>query len=399
MLIRKAYKFRLKANRDTERKLSQFAGCTRYVWNKVLALQNEHRKSEEKLLSKSAMIKLLPEWKKEPDTSFLGDVHSQILQQKIIDLDKAIQDSFRKGTDSARKQWPRFKKKGQHDSFRYPQGFKIHGNAVYLPKIGIVPFYQSRKIEGTPKQLTVSRQAGHWYISIQVEQEIGEPLHTSTSAVRIDMGITNLITLSTGERIAPVNALKRFERKLAIEQRKLARKKKYSSNWKKQKARISLLHHKIANIRKDALHKLSTDISKNHAVVCIEDLKVSNMSASAKGTVEQPGHNVKAKAGLNKSILDQGWFELRRQLEYKLLWRGGELVTVEPKYTSQTCSECGYVSPENRKTQAVFKCTACGYENNADINAAINILAVGHTVAACGETSLEAHGSRNRLTA
>ncbi len=124
-------------------------------------------------------------------------------------------------------------------------------------------------------------------------------------------------------------------------------------------------------------------------MVVIEDLKVSNMSASAKGTVVAPGKNVKAKAGLNKSILDQGWYEFRRQLDYKLLWRGGALITVAPHHTSQECPVCHFVSPDNRKSQAVFRCVNCGYTENADLVSAINIKAAGHAVLACGECGAE----------
>jgi IS605 OrfB family transposase len=185
--------------------------------------------------------------------------------------------------------------------------------------------------------------------------------------------------------------------KLAKQQRKLSRKKKFSSNWKKQQRKIAKLHHRIACIRKDFLHKASTIISKNHAVIIIEDLKVSNMSRSAKGTIEEPGRNVKAKSGLNKSILDQGWAEFRRQLEYKQLWRGGEVVTIHPSYTSQACSACGHVSSENRKTQSRFECVACGFAENADLNAALNIEVAGQAISAFqvnGATRPSAKGTR-----
>jgi putative transposase len=133
------------------------------------------------------------------------------------------------------------------------------------------------------------------------------------------------------------------------------------------------------------LHKTTTTISKNHAIVCIEDLQVRNLSKSAKGTVEANGKNVRAKSALNKSILDQGWFEFRRQLEYKLNWSGGYLVVVPPQNTSRTCPVCAHVSRENRRTQAHFECVNCGYSNHADVVGAINILARGHRVLACGE--------------
>ncbi|HEJ9401396.1 TPA: transposase, partial [Proteus mirabilis] len=173
-------------------------------------------------------------------------------------------------------------------------------------------------------------------------------------------------------------------RKLARLQRKLSRKIKFSANWQKQKRKIQRLHSHIANIRKDSLHKVTSEISKNHAMIVIEDLKVSNMSKSAKGTTERHGRNVKAKSGLNRSILEQGWYEMRRQLEYKQLWRGGQVLAIPPAYTSQKCACCGHTAKENRQSQSQFECLECGYTANADINAARNILAAGHAVLACG---------------
>ena len=166
----------------------------------------------------------------------------------------------------------------------------------------------------------------------------------------------------------------------------LTKKVKFSNNWKKAKAQIQRIHTRIANTWKDFLHKASCQISQNHAMIAIEDLQVRNMSKSAKGNSEQHGKRVKQKSGLNRSILDQGWCEFRRQLEYKAAWNGGFVVAVPPQYTSQTCPCCGHVSKDNRQKQAKFECVECGFEENADVVGAINILARGHRVLACGES-------------
>lgn len=244
-------------------------------------------------------------------------------------------------------------------------------------------FYKSCDIEGKVKNITVSSRGGRWYASIQVEQTVEIPKHPCASEIGIDVGIKCFAALSDGTMVEGVNSFRRHEYSLAREQRKLSGKKKGSNNWKKQKREISRLHIKIANVRSDYLHKLSTDISKNHANVYVERLHIKNMSSSARGTLDAPGRNIKAKSGLNKSILDQGWYEFRRQLEYKLSWQGGSLVEVDYRHTSQTCSCCGYRAKENRQSQAVFNCLACGHEENADINAAKNILTVGQTGMAC----------------
>ena len=324
-------------------------------------------------------------WKKSDEYGFLKACQSQLLQQKLKDLDKAFMDCFDKKQPN--KKFPRFKKKGQGDSFRYPQGFKINGNNIFLPKLGWFKFRQSRKLAGTPKNVTVSKYSGHWYISIQTECEADIPKHSSTSMVGVDLGIARFATLSNGKYFKSKNNFRKLEKKLARAQRTLARRKKFSSNWNKQKLRIQKIHAKIANSRRDYLHWCSHQISQNHAIIVMEDLKVSNMSKSAKGTLDNPGSNVKAKSGLNKSILDQGWSEFRRQLEYKQKWRGGDVLVVSPKNTSRTCpnTACRHTSKANRKSQSEFKCEFCGYTNNADVVGAINVLRAGHAQLACGD--------------
>jgi putative transposase len=383
MEVRKAFQFRLKTNDKLESSFARSAGCCRFVWNKALELQKKRLDNKEYCISYSKMAAELKKWKDESETAFLNEVHSQPLQQTLMNLGQAIREAFKK---SSPKKFPRFKKKGHHDSFRYPQGFKFDINKVFLPKIGWVPFFKSREIKGTPKNVTVSRRGKHWYFSVQVEMEIPDPIHPSISTIGIDMGVKRFATLSDGSFIEPLSSFRKLEKKLASEQRKLSRKVKFSKNWNKQKEKVSQVHIKIADARNDFLHKTSTTISKNHTVVVLEDLRISNMSKSAKGTKDNPGRNVKAKSGLNKTILDQGWSEFRRQLEYKEAWQGGKVISVPPQYTSQTCPVCGCVASENRPSQDVFFCVHCGYRENADFVAASNILAAGHAVSACGDT-------------
>jgi putative transposase len=203
-------------------------------------------------------------------------------------------------------------------------------------------------------------------------------VHPATAAVGIDLGIATFAAFSDGTLHPPLNAYRRVAQKKARMQRRVAGMVKYSQNWKKQHRRIAQLDIRMANCRHDFLHQLSTQTSKNHAVIVLEDLQVQNMSRSAKGTVDEPGRNVAQKAGLNKAILDQGWGTFRRLLEYKQAWRGGMVIAVNPRYTSQTCPQCGQVNAKNRLQQALFSCVACGYTYHADIVAAKNILALGH---------------------
>jgi len=374
MQIRKGYKYRLKTNRVTGAQFVCFAGACRFVWNKMLAMNEGRYLAGVPRLSYHDAAGLLTLWKQSEEYGWLNSVHSQVLQQCLIDLERAYTNLF-----AGRAAPPQYRKKFLADSFRYPQGFKLDGRKVYLPKIGWVEFWHSREMEGSVKNLTVSRQGQHWFVAFQVEMDVPEPIHPASAEVGIDLGVATFAAFSDGRLHPPLNAYRRVEKKKARMQRKLAGMVKYSQNWKKQHHRIARLDIRIANCRRDFLDKPSTETSNNHAVIVIEDLQVRNMSRSARGTVEEPGRKVAQKAGLNKAILDQGWGTFRRMLEYKQQWRGGEVIAVNPRYTSQTCPECGHVSKANRPQQALFSCEQCGYSYHADVVAAINILAVGHT--------------------
>ncbi|ECU9569578.1 transposase [Salmonella enterica subsp. enterica serovar Typhimurium] len=381
MLKRQAFKFQLRPNGQQERDMRRFAGACRFVFNRGLALQNENHEAGDKYIPYTKMASWLIEWKGDAETQWLKESPSQSLQQSLKDLERAYKNFFQK-----RAAFPRFKKRGQNDTFRYPQGVKLDqdNSRIFLPKLGWIHYRNSREVTGVVKNVIVSQSCGKWYVSIQTEYEVTEPKHKSTSMVGLDVGVAKLATLSDGTVYLPVNSFKASQRKLAILQRQLSRKVKFSANWQKQKRKIQRLHSHIANIRRDYLHKVTNEISKKHATIVIENLKVSNMSKSAKGTAEQHGRNVKAKSGLNRSILDQGWYEMRRQLEYKQFWRGGQVLAVPPAYTSQRCACCGHTAKENRQSQSKFVCQICGYTANADINGARNILAAGHAALACG---------------
>ena len=381
MIIHSAYKYELKPNGQQLRNMRRFAGSCRFVFNKALAMQQERYKAGEKKLGYASLCKSLTEWKAQSETLWLSETPSQALQQTLKNLERAYKNFFEKRAD-----FPKFKKKGQSDSFRYPQGVKLdQGNSrIFLPKLGWLRYRNSRDVLGEVKNATVSQSCGKWFVSIQTEREVEQPL-PSGEAVGIDMGIARFATLSDGSYIEPLHSFKKHQQRLAKYQRRMSRKVKFSNNWKKAKARVQRIHSRIANARKDFLHKASSQISQNHAMIVIEDLQVRNMSKSARGDSEQPGKMVKQKSGLNRAILDQGWGEFRRQLEYKAAWNGGFVVAVPPQYTSQTCPCCGHVSRDNRQTQAKFACVECGFEANADHVGAINILARGHRVLACGE--------------
>jgi putative transposase len=379
----KAYKFELKTNGAQQRQLRSFAGACRFVFNQSLAWQNSQYREDSTFQFRYVTIaNLLPSWKKQ--YSWLKDAPSQSLQHSIKDLERSFQNFFAKRAD-----FPRFKRRGQSASFRFPQGVKLdqENSRIQLPKLGWVRYRNSREVLGEVGNVTVSQSNGKWYVSIQTEIEVDDPIPEATSAVGIDMGIARFATLSDGAFLAPLNSFRRHEQRLARYQRAMSRKQKFSNNWKKAKVRVQELHARIGNLRRDYLHKATTPMSKNHALVIVEDLKIRHMSKSAAGTIDAPGRNVSAKSGRNKAILDQGWFEFRRQLEYKLTWKGGQLIAVPPQYTSQSCPCCGHVSRDNRQTQAKFECVAFGFAEHADLVGAININTAGLAVLACGEVA------------
>ena len=364
--------------------MRRFAGACRFVYNKALALQKATYEAGGKKLVYAALCRELTAWRNSPETPWLADAPIHPLQQALRDLERAYKNFF-----ARRAAFPKFARKGQRESFRYPdpRGFSLDqaNSRIKLPKLGWVRLRLSRPVLGELRNVTVSCSGGKWFVSILTAREVDQAVPAATSSIGIDVGIARFATFSDGSFLAPLASFAQHEARLKRAQRALSRKKKFSSNWRKAKARIQRIHARIGNARRDYLHKATSIISKNHAMVCIEDLQVRNMSRSAKGSAEQPGKNVRAKAGLNKAILDQGWFEFRRQLEYKLEWAGGMLVAVPAHHTSRSCPDCGHVDAVNRPSQAVFRCVACGHEGHADHVGAINILARGHRVAACGE--------------
>ncbi|HHW4679839.1 MAG TPA: RNA-guided endonuclease InsQ/TnpB family protein [Xylella sp.] len=367
-----AFKYELMPTGEQQRTMRRFAGACRFVFNKALALQKERYAQGDKKLGYDELCKRLTQWRHSTETAWLGDAPVHPLQQKLKDLEHAYTNFFAKRADL-----PHFKKKGHSDSFRYPDPKQIkldQGNhRLFLPKLGWLRYRHSRDVLGTVKNITVSQSCGKWFVSIQTQRQV-EQVIPQGDAIGIDMGVVRFATLSDGTFYMPLNSFKRHQIALRKRQQVMSRKVKFSSNWKKARARVQKLHSRIANARRDFLHKATTTISQNHAMVYIEDLQVRNMSKSSAGTREKPGKHVRAKSGLNKCILDQGWFEFRRQLDYKLAWGGGFLMAVPPQYTSRTCPCCGHICAENRKTQACFECVVCGFEENADLVGAINVL-------------------------
>lgn len=359
-----SYKYRLNLPDGAATRLSQYAGCARLVWNLALVAGGLNYTNFRKTCA------MLPIWKEK--FAFLRDADAVSLQQSLRDLERAWKNFHDFPDDFNR---PVYKKRQSHSSFRIvgkPARKTLQGK-VWLPKFGWLAYRNSRPWCGKVTNVTFSRRANRWYVSILCEREVADPAKRQDNCVGIDVGIARYATLSTGEWAPSIFAYRRARRKLAKLARKLARAKKGSKRRIKTKMRLAACHAQIANKRAAHAHQVSSLIVKKHGRVKMEDLRLSNMMKSAKGTVENPGKNVAQKAGLNRHLADQGLRQFRTFLKYKLAWSGGILETVPAHYTSQTCHACKHVARENRVTQADFACVACGHTDHADVNAAKNI--------------------------
>ncbi|WP_462248950.1 RNA-guided endonuclease InsQ/TnpB family protein [Ekhidna sp.] len=359
------YKYKLVPNSKVREKFDQWIGTCRCIYNLALETKIYAYKAHNLSLSKFDLIKQLPELKTEH--SWMKDVHSQTLQDVIERMDLSYQSFFRGGG------FPKWAKKDTYRSFAFKQGVKVVDNHVYLPKIGKVKFRKSREMLGTLKRTTIVKEADGYYICFSCEVEI-TPKASNENQVGIDLGVAHFVATSNGDLYDSNQVLKSHLSALRVEQRSLARKKKFGSNWYKQKERVARLHLKVKRVRKDHHHKLSTQLIDQCGVLLLEDLKLKNMTRSSKGSIDESGKRVKAKSGLNRSILDAGMGMFGTMLEYKAQWYGRTIIKVDPKYTSQECTACGHRAKENR-SGIKFKCASCGHEAHADVNAAKNILA------------------------
>ena len=275
------FKFKLMPNGEQQREMCRFAGSCRFVYNKMLALQKANYEAGNKFINYVAMASYLPIWKREAGTEWLKEAPSQSLQHALKDLERAYKNFFEK-----RAAFPRTKCKGRGDSFRYPEPKQLKldqvNNRIFFPKLGWVRYRNSRQVLGELRNATITQSNGQWFMSIQAQREVAEALPLSTSAIGIDVGITHFATLSDARHIAPLNSFKKHQQRLARYQRRMSRKTKFSQNWKKAKSKVQRIHINVANARKDFLHKTTTEISKNHALVCIENLQIRNMSKSSK---------------------------------------------------------------------------------------------------------------------
>ena len=360
MLIHKAYKFRLYPTKDQKQDLLQHGGNTRFIWNYFLDLNKEYYQKTKKFMFGYELSSLLPELKKE--LPFLSLSFSQSLQQVGRHFDKALKDFLDKKQPN--KRFPVHKSKDKmKDSFHCPQKFKISKNFVRIPKIGKVKWIKHRTINGKIKSITISQDGELWFCSVLTEQSIIVPKLEEDNIVGVDLGIKEFAVFSDETVISNPRTLKKNTKKLRKLQQSFSKKKKSSNNRKKARILVAKQHRKIRNIRKDFQDKLTHNMITKYSGFVLEDLSVSNM--------------VKNHC-LAKAISDVAWSSFRSKLEYKSLWNGKHLITIDRwEPTSKTCNNCGWKNKNLTLKDRIFECKICGHEEDRDLNASKNIRDVG----------------------
>lgn len=391
--MRTAYKVRAYPTPEQAAQLGRTFGCVRLVWNKTLADRHRAYHAHGKKTSYQETDAALTAWKKTDELAFLSEVSSVPLQQTLRHQHTAYANFF-----AGRAKYPRFKSRNSRQSAHYTRSaFSLRDGRLKLAKHAApIEFVWSWGDDDladlNPTMVVVSREPdGRWYVTFAVDATDPEPVEPTGSVVGVDLGVQDFATLSTGEKIGNPRHLARKARNLARYQRRMARKQRGSCNRRRAQAKVARAHRKIRNARRDFLHRTSTRLVRDNDVIAVEDLNVAGMARSAKGTVDEPGRNVRAKAGLNRAVADAAWGEFRRQLEYKAQRAGKRVVVIDRWYpSSKTCSHCGHLLTHLKLSVRHWTCPDCGTRHDRDINAAKNILAAGLAVAgkalgdACG---------------
>jgi putative transposase len=370
-MTQKAFKYRFYPTPEQESLLRRTMGCARLVYNRALAIRTEAWYGEKKRVGYSDTSAMLTQWKKQEDLQFLNSVSCVPLQQGLRHLQKAFSNFF-----EGRAKYPTFKKKRNGGSAEFTRSaFKFAQGQVFLAKCSEpLPIVWSRALppNANPSTITVKLSpSGRWTVSLLVDVEI-EALPKSPNQMGLDLGVTSLVALSDGEKIVNPACFKAKLAKLRRVQKALSRKQKGSSNRHKARLKVARVHQKIADARKDFLHKLTTRLVRENQTIAVEDLAVKNMVKNRK---------------LALSISNASWGELVRQLEYKCDWYGRTLVKIERWFpSSKRCGNCGHIVEKMPLNIREWECPKCGTKHDRDLNAAKNILAAGLAVSVCGAT-------------
>ena len=372
MEFKRAYRFRFYPTPEQELILARTFGCARFAYNYMLRLRTDAWMQRQERIGYHETSATLTALKKQPEYAWLNEVSSVPVQQALRHLQTAFNNFFAK-----RARYPRFKRKDGPQSAEYTtSAFKWDGKSLKLAKMSEpLAVRWSRQIPKAAKVTTVmvsKDSAGRYFVSLICDDVVAKKPAVD-GKIGIDLGLTHFAILSTGEKVAAPNTFRKYEKKLAKLQRRLAKKTKGSNRREKAKLKVARLHAKIADARRDFLHKLSTRLINENQVIAIESLSVSNMQKNRR---------------LAKSISDASWSEFVRQLEYKARWYGRELIGIDRWYpSSKRCSDCGYTMPKMPLSVREWVCPECGSIHDRDINAARNVLAAGLAVSAHREAA------------
>jgi putative transposase len=370
-VLRRGFKFRFYPTKEQETLLRQTLGCSRFVWNYFLDLRQKSWKQENKSLSYYDTAKLLTQLKKEPEYIWLNDVSIIPLRYSIYDLDGTYKRFF-KGNCG----YPNFKKKSGRNSIGLDgTAFRIKNGKFFIAKNKQplnIRFHKQLPQDQEIRFLTISLEpSGKWYVSFNLDDPSIQPLPESQNQIGIDLGVSTFATTSNGDKIKSPDLKKEYQ-KLKKLQRRLSKKQKGSNNRYKARLKVARQYEKITNIRRNFHHQVSRKLVNENQVIVLEDLKVSNMVKNHK---------------LSRAISEQGWYQFCSYLEYKCNWYGRELIIINQWYpSSKTCSSCGSIQTKMPLNIREWTCPDCGTKHDRDINAAKNILAVGTTVSACGDS-------------
>ncbi len=377
--VQAVVRLRLYPTAEQELLLKQFCGAARWVYNWGLARWKE-RYAEGLETSAYTLADELVLLKYCEPTKWLQDIQAAGLQQALLNLGVAFSNFFKKS-----KSYPRFKKRGHRDSFSFPQYtvVDVTKKQIKLPILKGVDYRGNFKEGSVVKTVTVVREGDGWYACIRTIKEVKEHA-PNAKAIGIDMGVATMATVHDGRKALGFphhSGLDKMIRRINILAEKMSRKKRVdkvnSKNREKARAKLAKAYARLTNMRRDHLHKVSSALVKRYGTIVVEDLKIKNMTKSASGTLEAPGTNVAQKRGLNRVISKQAWGMFFNMLEYKCNWYGHTFIKVDPKNTSRTCPSCNHIAKENRESQAVFKCVACGHQAHADHVGALNVLRRG----------------------
>jgi putative transposase len=413
--MKKGYKFRLSPNKQQEKQLFWTLARCRELYNAALSERKDsyqlHERTQLQVNAETGQViattmvanirvksvtylqqkRDLPAIKTDLREEY-QDIHSQVLQDVLLRLERAFKNFFRRIANGETPGFPRFQGRNRYHSFTYPQGgySLTHDSRVCLSKIGSIKVKMHRPIEGTIKTATIKYEAGQWYIVLSCEGETPEPLPPVESEVGIDLGITHFAALSDGTFIDNPRYYRKAEKVLQRRQQSLSCKKQGSHRQDKARKLVAKAHRKIRNQRRDFHHKQAKKLVQQHQRIVFEELQIANISKHAKPKQDEDGkylpNGAAAKSGLNKSILDAGWGQFQQIVSYKAACAGREVLKVSPKYTSQACSQCGTVRKKDLSER--WHSCACGCELDRDTNAAINILWLGRSQR--GATCVEA---------